>query len=159
MRPVTEVERFVYETSGQEDFSQWRSLADVLPKREYTDLMDEEPGEGDREIPDLPTTTRCYYDCDTNKAGEQKDHNDGATAARSFSWKIQMRMEGLLRLLKPSGKQPPQTDVNDYDDSESKKARKDENWVEVLYKEAEMELKFDIYDRDGRDRDLPQGGV
>eukprot|EP00439_Symbiodinium_sp_Y106_P001694 s8914_g1.t1 len=145
VRPVTEVERFVYETSGQEDFSQWRSLADVLPKREYTDLMDEEPGEGDREIPDLP---------------QRPDATTTVTPTRRVSRKTTMTAPPPPEVLledsdedgrpastsQPSGKQPPQTDVNDYDDSESKKARKDENWVEVLYKEAEMELKFDIYD-------------
>ena len=52
--PVTEVEKFTFETSGQEDMSTWKSWADVLPKREYTDITDEEPDGHECELPDLP---------------------------------------------------------------------------------------------------------
>ncbi|CAK9105955.1 unnamed protein product [Durusdinium trenchii] len=37
-----------------EDPTQWKSLDDMIPKKEYTDLLDEEPGELDQELPDLP---------------------------------------------------------------------------------------------------------
>ena len=54
VRPVTETERFTYEITTDEDPSQWKSLADILPKREYVDIVDEVPNEEDRELPDLP---------------------------------------------------------------------------------------------------------
>ena len=40
VRPVSETERFVYETSGVEKPSMWKTLADILPKREYVDITD-----------------------------------------------------------------------------------------------------------------------
>ena len=60
VRPVREEERFVYETTSKEDPSTWRTLADVLPKRENFDATNEEPKPEDRELPDLteqPNTT------------------------------------------------------------------------------------------------------
>ena len=44
----------MYQTSGQEQPDQWRSLADILPKREYEDLTDQVPGENEVELPHLP---------------------------------------------------------------------------------------------------------
>ena len=55
VRPVNETEKFVYETTTSEQPSQWRSLADVLPRREYSDLTDQIPTEDQIELPDLPT--------------------------------------------------------------------------------------------------------
>ncbi|CAE7884762.1 unnamed protein product [Symbiodinium microadriaticum] len=54
VRPVTPTEQFPFETSGEEQPSQWRSLADVLPKREYQDLTDQIPDIGEVEEPALP---------------------------------------------------------------------------------------------------------
>ena len=54
VRPATEVERFQFETSGIEDPTTWKSLADIMPKREYFDLTDQVPQEADVEVPDLP---------------------------------------------------------------------------------------------------------
>ncbi|CAE7227772.1 unnamed protein product, partial [Symbiodinium sp. CCMP2456] len=52
--PTTETERFIYETSSVEDLSRWKTLADIPPRREYQDVVDEEPHEEERELPDLP---------------------------------------------------------------------------------------------------------
>ena len=54
VRPVTETEQIAFEISNKDDPSQWRSLADLLPNRDYTDLTDQVPGEAERESPDLP---------------------------------------------------------------------------------------------------------
>ena len=54
VRPVTATERFQFETSGSEDMLSWRSLADVLPKREFVDVVPEEPDEHELELPQLP---------------------------------------------------------------------------------------------------------
>ena len=54
VRPANETERLRREISSGEDTTQWKSLDDMIPKKEYTDLLDEEPGELDQELPDLP---------------------------------------------------------------------------------------------------------
>ncbi|CAK9007573.1 unnamed protein product [Durusdinium trenchii] len=53
-RKVTERERLDYEISNPEDPSHWRSLADMVPRRSYIDLLPEEPTEEDVELPPLP---------------------------------------------------------------------------------------------------------
>ena len=54
VRPVIEVERLQYEMTADEDPTKWKSLADILPKREFTDLLDELPKEDEIEVPNLP---------------------------------------------------------------------------------------------------------
>ncbi|CAE7799282.1 GIP [Symbiodinium sp. CCMP2456] len=54
VRPVNEVERFQYETTTTEDATTWRSLADLLPRREYEDMVDQEPNDEELELPQLP---------------------------------------------------------------------------------------------------------
>ena len=49
VRPVTSTEQFIYETSGEDQSSQWRTLADVLPRREHQDLTDQIPREDEVE--------------------------------------------------------------------------------------------------------------
>ena len=54
VRPATEVEKFHYHVNSQEDFTRWKTLKDILPKREYVDLTDQEPGDDEVEQPPLP---------------------------------------------------------------------------------------------------------
>ena len=54
VRPVTEVERFQYEITEKEDFTRWKSLKDILLKREFKDLVEQEPTEDEVELPLLP---------------------------------------------------------------------------------------------------------
>ena len=54
VRAVTDVEQFQYELTSQEDPSKWRTLSDILPKREYFDITDEIPDENETEVPCLP---------------------------------------------------------------------------------------------------------
>ena len=54
VRPVTETEHFVYETTSSESPSSWRSLAGILPRREYHDILDQAPKENEVEVPQLP---------------------------------------------------------------------------------------------------------
>ena len=54
VRPVTETERIMFEISSSEDPTAWRSLADVLPQRQFTDMSDQVPGEDETEELDLP---------------------------------------------------------------------------------------------------------
>ena len=54
VRPVTESERLHYELTSGEDPSSWKTLQDVLPRREYVDITSKVPGPEDRELPDLP---------------------------------------------------------------------------------------------------------
>ena len=54
VRPVTDTEKMLYEIGNKEDPSQWRSITDLLPRRDYTDLTDQVPGEDEVEMPELP---------------------------------------------------------------------------------------------------------
>ena len=53
VRPVSETERLSYEVSSP-DPTQWKTLADILPQREFVDITAEEPREDEIEFPDLP---------------------------------------------------------------------------------------------------------
>ncbi|CAE7227902.1 GIP [Symbiodinium sp. CCMP2456] len=54
VRLLTETERLQFELVNQENPSEWKSLADLLPKREYYDLTDQVPHPDEVEQPDLP---------------------------------------------------------------------------------------------------------
>ena len=54
VRPVTATEQLAYELNNKDDPTQWRSIADILPARDYEDLTDQVPGEEESEEPDLP---------------------------------------------------------------------------------------------------------
>ena len=53
MRPLSERERQIFDATG-DGAQRWRQLSDVIPSREFTDLVDEEPGDDDMEEPFLP---------------------------------------------------------------------------------------------------------
>ena len=55
VRPLTETEQAHYEIHTKDDPTKWKSLADLLPQREFTDLTDQIPNERELEEPaDLP---------------------------------------------------------------------------------------------------------
>ena len=56
VRPVTSSEQIAFEINNKDDPAQWRSIADILPARDYdyVDLTDQVPGEEECEEPDLP---------------------------------------------------------------------------------------------------------
>ena len=55
VRPLTETEQAHYEIHTKDDPTRWKSLADLLPQREFTDLTDQIPNERELEDPaDLP---------------------------------------------------------------------------------------------------------
>ena len=54
VRPVTSLERISFEVSPKEDPTQWCSISDLLPQRDFTDLEDQVPGEDEVEEPFLP---------------------------------------------------------------------------------------------------------
>ena len=53
-RYTTSLEQTEFEINNKEDISQWRSLTDILPRKEYVDISGDEPLPGERELPDLP---------------------------------------------------------------------------------------------------------
>ena len=60
VRPVSSLERLDFEINNKEDPSKWRSLSDLLPHREFTDLTDQVPGPHDVEefyLPPAPDET------------------------------------------------------------------------------------------------------
>ena len=54
IRPCTPTERMEYDLTSGEDPTKWKTLADIIPKREFEDLIDDEPGPDEVECPDLP---------------------------------------------------------------------------------------------------------
>ena len=54
VRAVTEVERIRHHLESKEDPSSWKTLADILPRREFEDLTDQVPESDELELPDLP---------------------------------------------------------------------------------------------------------
>ena len=54
VRPVTERERFDYEMTHPESIGNWKTLADMIPQRSYTDLVSEERELDEEEQVDLP---------------------------------------------------------------------------------------------------------
>ena len=53
-RPLTEQETVFHEIQHGREELEWKSLKDILPRRDYVDLLDNEPTDEDRELPDLP---------------------------------------------------------------------------------------------------------
>ena len=54
VRPLTEHEKVVHEIQhGREELT-WKSLQDIIPRRDYVDLTDQIPTQHDRELADLP---------------------------------------------------------------------------------------------------------
>ncbi|CAE7826829.1 GIP [Symbiodinium sp. CCMP2456] len=139
VRPVTEEEKFVYETTARENVTSWRTLADVLPKREYFDVVNEEPSPEDQELPDLPEqpdkttvvvpTRRVRAKTSPTEVNEPESGTHSSTATSS-----QVRPH-----------EPP--DVNDYEQPAPKRSKADEpSWVDELYAEAVIEEQtIDIF--------------
>eukprot|EP00434_Breviolum_minutum_P027979 symbB.v1.2.024754.t1/scaffold2367.1/size81165/7 len=54
VRLCTEPERLHHDLTTDEDPTSWKTLADILPKREFTDMVDQAPSPEQLELPDLP---------------------------------------------------------------------------------------------------------
>ena len=54
VRPVTPTEKLHHELNNKEDITKWRSLTDIIPAREFTDISDEIPSPDQLEEPMLP---------------------------------------------------------------------------------------------------------
>ena len=160
VRPVTETERFQFETSGEERSDEWRSLSDVLPKREYFDLVDHSPTEDEVECPDLPQQpdsstvappTRHVVRKTRPLAPEPQGDVTINPTTPSSSTSTTPAISGTSGP-NPDGDEPKtstvrqsEEDVNDYDNTEHKRPRMDGNWVELLKAEAAHEAKFDLF--------------
>ena len=161
VRPVTETERFHHEISVPEDFPQWRSLADVLPRREYTDLLGQEPDEDEKELPDLPETPDATTTVVPQRRVRQK------TTYRPGDYETQPVQERLQREPVeepvPGGEPTSSTstavnqaqglplDVNEYHEPEMKRARLDDdgnvvdydiNWIQELEYEQKLQDQY-----------------
>ncbi|CAJ1377198.1 unnamed protein product, partial [Effrenium voratum] len=93
VRPLTEVEQAVEEMRNQTNPMEWKSLTDLIPQKEYVDVVHEEPTEEDEEKVDLP---------------KQPDASTMAPAPmRRLRWKQPRMSPGI-----PETKEA--VDVNDY---------------------------------------------
>ena len=54
VRPVTPTEKLHYELNKREDVTKWKTLTDIIPEREFTDISDEIPTRDQLEEPLLP---------------------------------------------------------------------------------------------------------
>ena len=55
VRPVTPTEKLHHEIHRKEDITKWKSLSDLLPRREFQDITDEVPSPDQLELPHLPS--------------------------------------------------------------------------------------------------------
>ncbi|CAE7329699.1 GIP, partial [Symbiodinium microadriaticum] len=157
VRPVTTTEQFVYETSGEEQPSSWKSLADLLPRREFQDLTDQVPREDEVEEPDLPLRPddTTVVECDTIYTGEDGEFEFSAGFITITSYNIEFTY-GFLTITSynieftyhDTGEVTNDIEdggeVNDY--SPPDKRQKLTDWVSELYTAVELENnRMDIF--------------
>ena len=152
VRPVTEPEQLEYELTSPEDPTRWKSLEDIIPKREFTDVVSETPAEGEIELPDLPAEPDETTYAPIRRAV-------GKTTLGPGDWKTLTRRSlvgtsSSDRSVGHSLRQATEdaTSVNDYDEPTSepldKKARTDYDlkWLQTLEELAEEESKtYDVF--------------
>ena len=127
VRPVTEVERLQHEMTTEEDPTRWKSLADILPRREFTDLLDEVPGESEVDFPQLPDEPDATTRIPARRATSKKTLNpsDWRTLHRSSPLGLHEPGDPSVRHFVPGGgasssSRPAdvladlESDVNDY---------------------------------------------
>ena len=54
VRPLTSTEKFQWDLTNKEDPTKWKSLADLLPNKEYQDIVSETPDDEQADLPFLP---------------------------------------------------------------------------------------------------------
>ena len=154
VRPVTETEKFQFETSGEDCSSTWKTLADILPNREYVDIADQEPDEQEVEMPNLPmypdkttliqptrrvhrkTTLVEPYPTASSQVPPAGPSKEAATTPLPTT--PEEETTSTTRTLEES--------VNDYGDTEAKRPRLEPKWVNELYMEASHpQDTIDIY--------------
>ncbi|CAE7510524.1 unnamed protein product [Symbiodinium sp. CCMP2592] len=138
VRPVTSTERFQFETSGEEQFHQWKTLKDVLPQREFVDLTDQEPSPDEVELPNLPQQPDKQTIVDPPSRRVRAKTTPTTTSPMPA---VDDEVTGNTSA--PSTIRPGEN-VNDHDLPVPKKARQDD-WVEDLAMEAQLEAEHDIF--------------
>ena len=129
VRPVTETERFQYETSGEDRSSTWRTLADVLPRREYHDIVDQAPQEDEVELPELPRAPDSSTLVMPTRRVSRKTTITASSSAEGGTTPAATSSTTPTR--------PLEETVNDYEGSEPKKHKAELTWVEELYTATE----------------------
>ncbi|CAE7308238.1 unnamed protein product [Symbiodinium microadriaticum] len=160
VRMATETERFEFESSKVEDPTRWRTLADILPAREYHDLTDQIPGEGECELPSLPqrpdsTTTMVPRRRAVRKTTFQPGDYVVPQAVQDrlrheeVDEDMPLNEPGQASTTTPSTTRPMgENAVNDYEPepkrlrSEGLQSQQQLTWVEALQVEAAEEERF-----------------
>ena len=153
VRPVTETERFQFETSGEDQSSTWKTLADILPNREYVDIVSQEPDEHEVEVPNLP-----LYPDKTTLVQPARRVLRKTTLVSPYPEVIPPNPTGAATTEAAASSAPttatPATSttraledaVNDYGDSEAKRPRTEPTWVDELYmEESAPKDTIDLY--------------
>ena len=151
VRLVTDKERLVFEIGGAEDPSRWRSLADVLPKREFVDMIDQAPKSDELEHPDLPpepdksTIIKPTHRMKTKGALNIRPvPMPKAKVARTGEPEPSSSAPSSTSTAMPTHSAPPAGEVNEYEEDpdlrrELKKARitpDDALWIQSLQEET-----------------------
>ena len=146
VRPVTETERFQFESVDGDQPSQWKSLEDILPRKEYHDLVDYEPAEDEVEVPDLPREP----DSSTIARPPTRRVRAKTTPTVVFEEDAEEPTENGPAAPSASSTTKHTVEVNDYEAPQLKRRKGDEvgelNWVEALQAEARLEeQRLDIF--------------
>ncbi|OLP80083.1 hypothetical protein AK812_SmicGene39554 [Symbiodinium microadriaticum] len=160
------LDKFQYEISTEEDFTQWRSLKDVLPRKEYTDLTEQAPNVDEKELPNLPSSPDPTTNVIPHRRLRQKvtyrpgEYQQQPVAERLQRQDVEEDMNQPEPATSPSATPstillPLPTDVNEYLEPEMKRARVDESgnimdydlhWVQELEAEpTTQEPNNDIF--------------
>ncbi|CAE7551649.1 GIP, partial [Symbiodinium microadriaticum] len=158
--------RFQHEISTEEDFTQWRSLKDVLPRKEYTDLTEQAPNADEKELPNLPSSPDPTTMVTPHRRLRQKvTYRPGEYQQQPVAERLQRQdVEEDMNQPEPATSSsatpstillPVPTDVNEYLEPEMKRARVDESgnimdydlhWVQELEAEpTTQEPNNDIF--------------
>ena len=130
VRPVTESKRFQHETGQSEDTQKWKTLADILLKKEYVDMVGDEPSPDELELPDLPLQPDQTTVSTTSRRITKKSPPTSSTTTTGPS--ATETDQGMTGDRATSSTTRVMEEVNEYE-PEPKKLRSEEpGWVEQL---------------------------
>ena len=137
VRPVTETEKFQFETSGEDKSATWRTLSDIMPNREYVDLTDQVPDENETELPDLPQAPDKRTLVQPTRRVSRKTTLNPTPTASTTTAEATNTDEQALGTDNPSANttRDREEGVNDYEDPEAKRPKTETTWVDELYME------------------------
>ena len=145
VRSVTSSQQIAYEIGNKDDPTQWRSIADILPARDYVDLTDQVPGEEECEEPDLPrqpdsSTTIFIFIPKRRVTGKNQLLPENAETADE-------RLQRLAAVKDMTIPKPAPRPVNDYNEEyEPESPLRDDEDGRVAFDDGEHEHEPSLLD-------------